>query len=211
MGHVEYLLPDYLTNRLEESLKPGVESHLEECASCRASLEVLRDGFEVLRTQNTPHPSEAYFSSVLPRVRQRLEKNETRPFFAHPLVTRVVLPIAAGALALLILVRLPLMTHNAEAEHNPLQPVLQGIASDELVDIALDQIHLQALNTVGESETSSLLAIPLLGGDQLLADAEHLSSTGAPILGGRAPESLDQLSESEIDALVAHLGERTML
>jgi hypothetical protein len=211
MGHVEYLLPDYLNNRLEESLKPGVESHLEECESCRDSLEGLREGFEALRTQHIPHPSETYFSTILPRVRQRLEKKEARPFFAHPLVTRIAMPIAAGALALLLLLRLPLSTHNADAERNPLQPVLQGIASDELVDIVLDQIHLQALNTVGEGETSSLLAVPLLGGDQLLADAEHLTSIEAPILGGRVPESLDQLSDSEIDALVARLGERTMI
>ena len=211
MEHVEYLLPDYLNNRLEESLMTGVESHLQECASCRESLEGLREGFEALQKQHIPHPSESYFSTILPRVRQRLEKKETRSFFVHPLVTRIAMPLAAGALALLLLVRLPLSTHNAEADHNPLQPVLQGIASDELVDIVLDQIHQQALNTLGESETSSLLAVPLLSGDQLLADAERLSPVEAPILGGRTPESLDQLNDTEIDALVARLGERDML
>ena len=107
MGHVEYLLPDYVNDRLEESLQPGVEEHLAECAACRAELEVLREAFAALRSQQIFPPSKVYFSTILPRVRQRLEEKEARPFYAHPLFSRILVPVAAGALVLFVLLRSP--------------------------------------------------------------------------------------------------------
>jgi len=209
--HVEYLLPDYLNNMLEESLRPLVESHLEECSACRTELKNLRTTFHSLSTYQAPPPADGYFATVLPRVRQRLEGKKPASFFAHPLVARLAVPLAAGAVVLAILLSVPFSERGSENGHNPLQPVLQGLEAVELVDIILDQADRQSLTTQGESETSAFLAVPFLGGDHLPASAGQLSFADEPILGSEMPESLDQLSESNIDVLVAQLGERTIL
>ena len=209
--HVESYLPDYLSHMLEESLRPWVESHLEECGACRAELENLRSAFGHLESFEATPPHDGYFATVLPRVRERLQRGKPAPFLSHPFVTRFVAPLAAGALLLLILVRLPFALRDADRERNPLQPVVRDLETEELVDVILDQVHRQTISGQGENETSSLLAVPLLRGEHLLAGADQLSLSNESVLDVGMPETLDQLSASDIDVLVAQLGERTML
>lgn len=209
--HVEYLLPDYLNNMLEESLRPWVENHLEECGACRAELENLRSAFSHLDTFSATPPSDGYFTTIVPRVRQRLQEKKTVSFLSHPLVTRFAAPLAAGVLLLVVLLRVPPALHEADRERNPLQPVAGGLESDELVDVILDQAHRQTISSQGENETSAFLAIPFLRSDHLLAGADQASLSNESVLDVGMPESLDQLSASDVDVLVARLGERTIL
>ncbi len=209
--HIEFLLPDYLTRRLEEPLQLGVERHLEECATCRAELRELRETFQNLQAHRPTQPPHGYFTSVLPRVRERLEDDSRGWTLAHPLVTRLAAPLAAGLIILLVLIRVPFPSGDVAKDHNPLQPVLSNVDSEELLDLVLDQVHRQAFSTVGESEASSLLAVPILHSDPLLSDAQHMSLRDEPLLGAAMPEGLDQLSDSDVDVLVQRLGERAIL
>jgi hypothetical protein len=209
--HVEYLLPDYLSKMLEESLRPWVESHLEECGACRAELENLRGAFSHLDSFEVEPPHDGYFTTVLPRVRERLQGEKSIPFYSHPLFTRFAVPLAAGALLLVILFRVPFALRETDREHNPLQPVVRGLENEEVVEAILDQFHRQAISAQGENETSALLAVPLLRSDHLLAGADQLSLSNESVLDVGLPENLDQLSASDVDILVARLGERTML
>ncbi len=209
--HVEYLLPDYLSNMLEESLRPWVESHLDECGACRAELEDLRSAFSHLESFRATPPYDGYFTTVLPRVRERLQGKTTASFLFHPLLTRLAAPLAAGVLLLVILVRLPSVLREADREHNPLQPVVSGLNTEELVDMILDQTHRQTILSQGENETSAMLAIPFLRSEHLLAGADQLSLSNESVLDVGLPENLDQLSGSDVDVLVARLGERAIL
>jgi hypothetical protein len=107
--------------------------------------------------------------------------------------------------------RVPFAEVSSENDRNPLQPVVRGLETGELVDIIFDQAGRQSLTTQGESETSALLAIPFLRGNHLLTSVVQLSLTDEPIVGSGMPESLDQLSDSDVDVLVVQLGERTSL
>jgi hypothetical protein len=209
--HVEYLLPDYVSNMLEESLRPWVESHLEECGACRAELENLRGAFTHLDSFEVKPPYDGYFTTVLPRVRERLQGKKSVPFYSHPLVTRFAVPLAAAALILVILFRVPFALRESEREHNPLRPVVTGLETEELVDAILDQFHRQMISAQGENETSAQLAVHLLRSDHLLAGADELSLSNESVLDVGLPENLDQLSASDVDVLVARLGERTSL
>ena len=99
----------------------------------------------------------------------------------------------------------------AEPDHNPLQPVVRGLDTEELVDVILDQMHHQMIAVQGESETSASLAVPFLQGEHLLAGTENLAMSEEPLLDVGMHETLEQMSNSDIDALVVGLGERTDL
>jgi hypothetical protein len=92
-----------------------------------------------------------------------------------------------------------------------LQPVVRGLETEELVDVILDQIHRETISAQAENETSAMLAIPFLRSDHLLAGADQISLSNESILDIGQTENLDQLSSSEVDVLVANLGERTIL
>ena len=210
--HVEYLLPDCVTGKLDESLRDGVASHLEECAQCKIELETVQRAFQVIGGSRLDAPSSAYFSGILPRVRERLEERESISLFAGPLVTRFALPLAVGVLALVLLLHVPAPTNKGEIAQNPLRPVLSGLGSGELVEIALDQMHRQSfLSPIGENETSAMLAVPILSSEYFLSDAESPSALEDPVLGNNIAEDLETLTDADLDELVARMSERTNL
>lgn len=210
--HVEYLLPDYVTGKLEEPLRSGVAGHLEGCAECRAELETLQHAFQSISGPGPRAPSSAYFSGILPRVRERLEQKESLSMFSRPLVTRFALPLAVGVLALVLLLHVPPPMNNGGPAQNPLGPMITGVGSEELVEIALDQMHRESFSSpLGESETSALLAAPILRGEYFLSEVESSSILEDPVLGDGIAEELETLSDTDLDVLVARLNERTNL
>ena len=210
--HVEYLLPEYLNGTLEDSLRPGVEEHLKHCSSCSAELTGLRQTMEMLDSHTTEGPPSSYFATVLPRVRERLEAEESRNLFSSPLLIRLALPIAAAALALFIVLSLPFPGTEPEVGHNPLQAIMHGSTNDELVDVVLDMVPLQPLSSpTVEGETSSLLGVRVLRSDHLLAHADQASYADDFTFDGSMPEGLEELNEADVQALVQRLGEGTIL
>jgi hypothetical protein len=209
--HVEHLLPEYLNSTLDDVLRPGVEEHLKHCSACAGELAELRQTMEFLDAQATTGPPDGYFTTVLPRVRERMEEKESRNVFANPLIIRLALPIGVAVLALFILLSLPFPANEIEG-HNPLQAVMHGSTTQDLVEVVLDMMPLQPLSTpTVEGETSSLLGVRVLRGDHLLANADEAMSAQDLTLDEQMLEGLDQLNESDIEALVQGLGERTAI
>lgn len=210
--HVEYLLLEYLDGSLAGSLRPGVEAHLQHCGSCRTELEELRQTMEMLDAHGTVMAPSGYFTTVLPRVRERLEGKKSGNVFANPLLVRLAIPIGLGALALFIVLSLPFPANEPEAAHNPLQAVMHGSTTDELVGVVFDMVPLQPLSSpTVEGETSALLGVTVLQGEHLLVNADEVAYAGELTLDGSVPEELGQLNEADLEALVQRLGEGTIL
>jgi hypothetical protein len=210
--HVEYLLPEYLNGALAASRRPGVEEHLKYCSSCRTELMELRQTMEMLEARGTVEPPGGYFATILPRLRDRLEREEPRNVFASPLLTRLLLPIGAAVLALFILLSIPFPGTESETATNPLQDVMHGSTTGELVDVALDMMPLHPLSSPTlDEETSSLLGVRLLRGEHLLVNVNDASVADGFTQDESMAEELDLLNESDLEVLVQRLGERTTL
>ena len=168
--HIEYLLPEYLNGTLADSLRPGVEEHLKHCSLCRTELSELCQTMEMLEARVTADPPSAYFTTVVPRIRERLEGRESRNVFVNPLLAKLALPIGTGVVVLFILLSLPSPVSESETASNPLQAVVHGSSTDELIDVVLDMMPLHPLSSPTlEVETSSMLGVRLLRGEHLLA------------------------------------------
>jgi hypothetical protein len=210
--HIEQRLLEYLDGTLAGPLRSGVEEHLEHCSVCRAELAGLRQTMVMLTSRESSPPSSGYFSTILPHVRERIERKESGNLFGAPALTRFVLPIGAAAVVLVILLSLPFPSVETDSSRNPLQAVMHGVTTDELVDIVFDSVPLQPLSTpTVEGETSSLLGARILRGDHLLANADEGPPAPEITLDERMPEGLEQLNETDVEALVQRLGERTMI
>ena len=210
--HIEYLLPEYLNGTLADSLRPGVEEHLKHCSLCRTELSELCQTMEMLEARVTADPPSAYFTTVVPRIRERLEGRESRNVFVNPLLAKLALPIGTGVVVLFILLSLPSPVSESETASNPLQAVVHGSSTDELIDVVLDMMPLHPLSSPTlEVETSSMLGVRLLRGEHLLAGVNEGSFAEDFTLDETMSEELEQLNEADLEALVQRLGERTVL
>lgn len=212
--HVKSQIPDYLTGQLDAKLRQGVEVHLRECPACRGDYEEMRELNAVLREHRQKQPSRSYFSNVLPRVRERLGRRERFTWIDHPLFVRLVSPLAAAALIAILMLELPLVRQQAEVGgDDELLGMVGAFSTDELSRIVIEQGHHQLL-----VEPVQEITVPHSFVDRVLSRELSLS-TGAsdPLLvpftaaGGIPSESLNALSEPEVDRLLRRLEERSVL
>lgn len=212
--HVKSLLPDYVTGQLDTGLREEVEVHLRDCSSCRRDYEEMRELVGSLRGHPRKHPSSSYFSNLLPRVRERLGRRGRFAWIAHPLIVRLVSPLAVAALIAILMLELPLVRQQAEeGDGGELLGMVEAFSTDELSQIVIEQGHHQLL-----VETEQEITVPHSLVDRVLSRELSLS-TGAsdPLLmpfttmGGITSESLNSLSEPEVDRLLQRLEERSVL
>lgn len=196
--HERYLihLPDYVTGNLAPGVGRDVEAHLASCDSCRGQLADL----ESLMTQMGAHrPGRVpanYFGTVLPRIRKRLEgRRETGE---NPWVTRILAPLSA--LALIIV----LTTQISFDANEDLRSVVGSLETDELNEAIVDEVQWQSSYLVPSTE-SLAEGLTEQAVNQELAAAVF---NGEDVVGY---ETVADLSEREIELIVARLSERTIL
>ncbi|MBI5214339.1 MAG: zf-HC2 domain-containing protein [Ignavibacteriae bacterium] len=90
---VEILLPDYVVNKLSNGQYSGVQSHLENCPVCRSTANEFSYLLVGMKKFRPKEPSELYFSTILPRVHQRLEAKQ-KQFQIPEYLFRFIMPVA---------------------------------------------------------------------------------------------------------------------
>ncbi len=72
-SHYRSILCDYVLGEINDELKEDIRSHLVGCAECSGELEKINNTFEIFREPYFDIPPSAYFSSLLPRIREKSE------------------------------------------------------------------------------------------------------------------------------------------
>ncbi len=194
--HVQYLLPDFVKGKLEPREQSEVEAHLTSCVECLRRLEEFRSLDAALEGYKTPEPPAHYFTTIVPRLRERIEK-KTRTG-ERGLVYRVLVPLGALALLVAVLSRIPVNTGG------DLRSVLGSMKSDELAEIAVEEVERQSLYLIPSTE-SLAAALPEESIDTKLA-ATILSDTD-----DLTYETLSDLSDQDVTIILERLGERKIL
>jgi len=194
--HIQYLLPDFVTGKLRGQEQRELESHLAFCDGCRRRLE----GFETLNgTMNSLRPVDPptyYFSTILPRIRERIE-GKTRTA-EHPFIARILVPLGAMAVIVAVLSQIPINTEDG------LRSVLSAMKSDELAEIVVEEVEHQSLYLVPSTE-SLAAALSERSIDTKLATT-ILSDEGDVTF-----DSVSDLSDQDVKFILERLGERKIL
>jgi hypothetical protein len=132
---LRYQLPDFISNKLSDQEKTEIEKHLATCISCRQELETLSGLFSDLKTVKIEPPSQLYWTSLLPRIHDKIEKptSSILPEWA----TRFALPVAAAIL--LIISTITFTPWKSERELTDFQTMLQQLEPEELQSVAEKQ------------------------------------------------------------------------
>ncbi|HLP15651.1 MAG TPA: zf-HC2 domain-containing protein [Bacteroidota bacterium] len=133
---VEYLLVELADGTLDAKQKASVEEHLAACEQCAMDAILIRETFAVLRTDVEELPPNHYFTTLLPKIRTRLEKKEHPWTFTIPVwLEKLAAPLTVGAMAM-ILVGL-FRAFEPSAEYSPLKSIVEQVPGDEMASLVV--------------------------------------------------------------------------
>ncbi len=125
---IKYSLPDFVNNKLAGNEQQSVSEHLLACLDCKREGEELQSLMLELNKETVTAPSPQYWSSLLPRIHERIERKSERQL--PEWLVRFVLPLSAAAGMLLFIVNFK-SSDNA-TDLRELQTMIQQLPSEEL-------------------------------------------------------------------------------
>lgn len=106
-------LEDYLAGTASETDRLRIETHLSDCAGCRAEVEEMQEMsllFDSLRSPEPPIPSPGFYH----RVSEVIEQRQASSFWASFLEPAFGRRLAFGSLMMLVMLGTVLMTRESE-------------------------------------------------------------------------------------------------
>ncbi|MFH0991886.1 MAG: zf-HC2 domain-containing protein [bacterium] len=209
MKHIEEILPDFLNGTLDGETSKAVENHLLSCAKCRQESDALRSLFTQLEAGKHPIVPSGYFSTIVPRVRERIEKPTLFRISLYSSILQRMAPVVAAAALVILLINLDYPKGTFETVDNGLAAAMQDMTMSDLTEAALDQFSFQPLDaTTSTHEALSEIGSKALSIDLLEEQVPAMSGLLSNTLNNGTSIQLESISESELNTLLERLGER---
>ncbi len=210
-NHVDILLPEYVRGTLGSDDIGIVEEHLRECETCRSEAEEIRRTFTALHQSTANDVPASYFSSVLPRVRQRIDQRSRDVWSDHPLITRILLPTGAAALLIALLWLVPLR-NNAVGHETSLQAVVDSASSEEIAEILQQDIPSHEWKSFSDTVITGALADDQFVGRRLVQEAlANEANSPFELFSDVSPQQmLSSLDEKETAQILQRLNTETL-
>ena len=203
--HVKYLLPDYSAAKLGQAEQTLVSEHLQACDECRADLDEIRSTLVQLKASDVLKPSNSYFSSLVPRIRQRLEGKQSFSWLGNPFTGKLILPFSVAILAIVLLSNVEL---TVEEPVNPLKNLVSDVSPEDVIDLVAEASR----PTLWTMRQAQEIAEKLVAGHVSEEHALRYVLQTDPVENiGQTQELLRELNESQIEQLLQKLGERAIL
>lgn len=212
---VMILLAEYCEGSLPEDRRAEVDRHLAECAACRNDLALIRSAFGALQDEPELGVPEHYFTNLVPKIRQRIERGKTRGgVFAFPAwISNALRPLAA-ALVLAGVAGLFRLLGPA-APVSPLEELVSQVPATDVDSLvayfsdANDLLHgSETQQRIVESAPNPALVSDRLAGDVFgAATAEPVAYTDPALL----DDQVSDLSEDDVSKVLAELDQAQSL
>ena len=194
------LLPDVVKGTLNADEAAELDRHLADCAECAQDRSVIETAMDALQAETSPQaPPSHYFETVLPHVRERLDRSHQTSWIHSVIFTRVAVPLAALALFVVLIARVPF---DSTSNNSVLRSMISSLSTEELTDAMVKQSELTL--APWSSEALSELVPENAVTTKLAADIIESGDVSAY-------QTLSDLSDKDIDLLLQRLGERNML
>lgn len=203
--HAKYLLPDYSIGKLDQAEQTLVSEHLQACDVCRADLDEIRGILAQLKTSDVVKPSNSYFSSLVPRIRQRLEGKQSSSWLGNPFTTKLVLPFSVAVLAIVLLTN---VEFTVEEPANPLNNLVADVLPEDVIDFVAEASRPTLWTTRQAQEIAEKLVAGHVSEEHAL---QYVLQTDPAESIEQTQELLRELDESQIEQLLQKLGERAIL
>jgi hypothetical protein len=154
-------------------------------------------------------PSSVYYSTILPRVQNRLMSHHKSLWSNRKIISRLVLPLAVSALFLILLIRMP---SNVSFEHEQTDALFQAMKNypaDEVVQAVSNEYA--GSNVLTNQEVASEGIAEHLKGDHFIREALLKQLESDEIVDMDIDGVLSGLNKEQAEQLLSKLSEREML
>jgi hypothetical protein len=131
--HRKYALMDYVTGHLEESEINEIRLHLEQCSECQHHYTELYAVHHVVEQTQKPFMSSAYYSSIIPRIQERLSSQRNDDWIDKKVTSAVILPLVVSVLCVVLLTRIPSESLIGYRSDGTLTDAVKDFTSEEVV------------------------------------------------------------------------------
>ncbi|RPI03201.1 MAG: hypothetical protein EHM64_12665 [Ignavibacteriae bacterium] len=207
--HVKYDLLDYAANRLSIQEHDRVEEHLQNCLTCQNHYRELLSTENILKESHEHPPSPVYFTTILPRVRERLEQRR-RPVRAYAeALTKVLLPLSVSAFLVLLVLRVPIDFSSESNQTDALQRVMKDLSADEMVQAVEGEYAGSSFTTYQDLSIAGVEEH--LQGDRFLKAAVSKQIENEEIAEMDLEGMISDLSSDQVDQVLSKISERNAL
>jgi len=207
--HIKYSLMDYITDHLDEYDRDQVRLHLQQCSECQNHYNELIAAYDALRHTQKVLPSPAYYSTILPRVQERLMGHRDSLWSNRIIPSRLILPLAVSALFLILLIRMPLDTSSEHEQTDALFQAVKDYSPDEVVQAVSNEYA--GSNVLSNPEVVSEGIAEHLRGDHFIREALMKQIESDEIVDMDIDGVLLELNREQAEQLLSKLSEREML
>lgn len=207
--HVQYDLMDYVTNRLNAKERQRVDQHLQNCSVCKNQFMELAATERFLKQSRTISPPSVYYTSILPRVRERLAVHKRSLRVYGDGFTKIVLPLAVSALFVMVLMRLPVDSISESPQTEALHQVVIDLNDVEVVQAVEHEYTGYSLSP--NLEISAAGVAEHLRGDRFLKSAVSKQIENEEVSDMDFEEIISNLDQEQIDKVLSGLSERNIL
>ena len=97
IDELKFLVPDYVTGDISDSDKLTLEKAMNESQELAEFYLQVKDTFSFVSTVKTEEPQPHYWSSLLPRIHQKIEEKNSKPAVLDNIISywKVIVPVAA--------------------------------------------------------------------------------------------------------------------
>jgi hypothetical protein len=207
--HVKYDLIDYITNRLDTQEHKRVELHLQKCSRCNNYYAELLATDAILKQHQTILPTSVYYSTILPRVRERLVSHK-RSFWADgDSVAKIILPLAVSVLLVVLLMRVPTDSYSESAQTEALHQTVKDFNEEEVVQAIAKEYA--GLSLTPNQEIAAEGVAEHLQGDRFLKLAVSKQIENEEAIEIDVEGMISDLDGEQVDLVLSGLSERKIL
>jgi hypothetical protein len=200
---------DYITNRLNAQECKRVEQHLQKCSKCNNQYSELLATETILKQNHDTAPTSLYYSTILPRVRERLVSQQ-RPIWDYSYGTvKIILPIAVSVLLVFILIKTPKESLSEAEQTEALRQAVKDLNEDEVVQ-AVEREY-AGLSLSPNQEVAAAGVAEHMQGDRFLKSALAKQIENEEVAEMDLEGMISDLNGEQVDQVLSGLSERNML
>jgi hypothetical protein len=205
--HVQYDLMDYITNRLNDEERNLVEQHLNKCTRCKNQyIELLPTG-QALKQNHHAAPGSEYYSTILPRIRERLIAQK-RPMWYYNHDVKIILPLTVSIILAILFIRIPIEYLSKSSQTEGLQQIVIDLDADEVMQAVEKEYANVALSP--NQDVAAIGVAEHLQGDRFLKSAVTKQIENEEIAEMDVEGMISDLDGEQVNQVLSGLSERNV-